>query len=385
MSLKIALVGPTDRSIWGFRKGLIKALIGKGHKVFVLCSPGNYVERIESLGAVHIPVNISRFMNPVSDVRYCFSLLKVFHREKFDFVHTFTIKPNFYGAIAARLSGIKKVFSLVEGLGFLFNEEKGFKPWLSRTILLTVYKIAFSLNKRVWFINQDDPRDLIARNILPEEKVVFIRSIGVDKHEFSWQRVDKAALEKLRSEFGATDNEVFVTLIGRMNWTKGIREFVEAARILKKVHPHTVFLLVGEIQEGSPYTVPEEYLLMNESENFRWLDFRSDILELIALSDIVVLPTYYREGVPRALLEAMALSKPLVTSNSVGCREVVEEGENGFMVEIKNEIALAAAIEKLVDNPALRKEFGHRSFEKVEFELDESIVVDRVLKELYQL
>ena len=382
---KIALLGPTDRSIWTFRKGLISQLIADGHKVTVICSGGSYVEKIKSIGANHIEADMDRFMNPLRDFIYLFSLLKIFRHEKFDILHTFTIKPNFYGAIAAKLAGIRDVYSLVEGLGFLYNENNGIKPFLSRFMLFTIYKLAFFLNKKVWFINQDDPRDLVRRKILPSTKIVFIKSIGVDKDEYSLDQVDKEALSKLRKEYGPNGNELFVTLIGRMNWTKGIREFIEASKITKERYPNVIYLLVGEIQEGSPYSISKKYLKNNEDENFKWLDFRSDIVELLTLTDIFVLPTFYREGVPRSILEAMSLGKPVIATDSVGCREIVEDGINGILIPTRDAKALADSIVRLFENPELRKKYGKVARERIERELDERIIVRRVINELYEL
>ena len=302
-----------------------------------------------------MPSQISRFMNPFIDIRYFNSLLRIFKKERFDIVHTFTVKPNFYGAIAAKLAHTKKSYSLVEGLGFLLSYGNGFKGILYRNLLCILYKITFNINNRVWFINRDDIKDLKKWCVLSERKAVFIKSIGVDMHYFSYENVDMAAVQILRKQLSQGESDIFITLIGRMNWTKGIREFIEAYKILNETHPHVVFLLVGEIQEGSPHSIPESYLRASETRNFLWLGFRDDILEIIALSDIIVLPTYYREGVPRALLEGMALSKPLVASNFVGCREVVEEGRNGYMVPIKDPPSLASAIKRLIEAPNLRR------------------------------
>ncbi|MGA1870319.1 MAG: glycosyltransferase family 4 protein [bacterium] len=384
--MKIALVGPTDRSIWAFRRGLIRALCERGHNVYVLCPSGDYVNQIERLGAIHIAVKITRFMDPLLDLKYLATLCRVFSRERFHLVHNFTIKPNVFGAIAARLVGVPRVYALIEGLGFGYPEGFGLKPWISRRILLTLYRICCLLSTRVWFINLDDMRLFLSRKVISKKKTVFIRSVGVNIEEYSPSSVVQKYVENLRGEFGDTTERIlYVTMVGRMIWPKGVREFVDAARELEVTHINVKFLLVGEIQEGSPQSVPREYLRTQVPSNFLWLDFRHDVKEILALSDIVVLPSYYREGVPRCLLEAMAMRKPIVAVNSVGNRELIVHGENGYLVPMKNSKALASAIQRLIDDPKKRSKFGEYGRSWVEKEFDERIIVDLVLKKLYSM
>lgn len=386
--MKIALVGPTDRSIWSFRRGLIRVLCERGHKVYVLCTSGDYVNQIERLGAIHIPVKISRFMDPLVDLKYLVRLCRVFSRERFHLVHNFTIKPNVFGAIAARLVGIPRVYALVEGLGFGYPEDPGLKPWICRRILLILYRICCLLSTRVWFINLDDMSLFLSHKVISKKKVVFIRSVGVDIEEYSPSSVVHKHVEKLRSEFGDTTRDttkriLYVTMVGRMIWPKGVREFVNAARELEATHANVKFLLVGEIQEGSPESIPREYLRSQVPSNFLWLDFRHDVKEILALSDVVVLPSYYREGVPRCLLEAMAMRKPIVAVDFVGSRELIVHGENGYLVPLKNSKALASAIRQLIDDPKKRSKFGEYGRSWVEKEFDERIIVKLVLNKLY--
>lgn len=382
--MKIALIGPTDRSIWAFRKGLIKELIKQRHSVFVICSNGPYVELIKSLGAIHIHTKMPRFIDPIGDIIYFLNLLKFFKREKFDIVHNFTIKPNFYGSIAAKLSKIKQVLSLVEGLGFAYSDECGLKPWIQRHCFLCIYYILFKLTTRVWLINRDDMSTFINSGIIDKDKIVFIRSVGVDQVEYSMTSISVATIESLRKEFNIKHNSLVVSMVARMTWSKGVKEFVEASKILNSTCPTATFLLVGEIQPGSPLSVPEEYLTSVNHGNFKWLDFRNDVPAILALSDVVVLPSYYREGVPRSLLEAMSMGKPIITTDNPGCREVVQEKRNGFLVPIKNSFALASAIGELLSSADKRLVFGQHSRQMVENEFAEELITRRVLKDLYR-
>jgi len=174
-------------------------------------------------------------------------------------------------------------------------------------------------------------------------------------------------------------------MVARMVWSKGVREFVEAAKLLQAQHADTKFLLVGDVEPGSPLAISNEYLTRGVSDNVIWLGFRRDARELTALSDVVVLPSYYREGVPLTLLEGMSLGKPVVTTDSVGCREVVEEGRNGYLVPTRDPHALAEAIGRLLNDPVLRAEMGASGRSWVEREFNEKLIVARVIKELYRL
>ena len=382
--MKIALVYSDDFSIWHFRKGLIKALKEKNCDVYAISTPGEYVELIEGLGAVHIPVNMDRFISPVKDCKFLRELYKIFREENFDIVHNFTIKPNIYGAISARLAGIKTVVGSVTGLGAAFGKQPGLKIRTLQPLVKKLYWLGCKLSDRVWFQNEDDLTFFTSSNIISKEKAVLIRSSGINLEEYSLRSVDKDKVAELRRELGGDNSTKFVTLVARAIWSKGIKEFIEISEILRKDYASVKFLLVGEVEKGSPGSVSEEYLKEKESENFQWLGFRKDIKEVLALSDLVVLPSY-SEGVPRVLLEAMAMEKPIITTDNVGCKEVVDEGKNGYLVPIKNSKALADAVEVLLNDDDKRKRFGQHSRVKVGAEFDEKKVVEKILTQLYEL
>jgi N,N'-diacetylbacillosaminyl-diphospho-undecaprenol alpha-1,3-N-acetylgalactosaminyltransferase len=176
-------------------------------------------------------------------------------------------------------------------------------------------------------------------------------------------------------------------MVARMIWAKGIKEFVEASKILKDRMPHVKFVLVGPKEEGIDDAVPESYLTESErSENFIWTGFRNDVKDLYAISDLAVLPSYYREGgYPRALTEPMAMGKPVITTDNVDCRSTVEHGRNGYLVPIKNAKALADAIEILMNDDKKRERFGQYSRLKAVKEYDEKIIVQQVIKKFLQI
>ena len=385
--MKIALVAPDDFSIWHFRKYLIKALKERGCNVYAISTAGEYVGLIESLGAVHIPVEMNRFMSPMKDLKFLMALYDIFRTEKFDSVHNFTIKPNIYSAIAARVAGIKKIIGSVTGLGFVYSDNSELKLRRLRPVINKLYWLGFKLSDKVWFQNADDLAFFVSSHLIDKQKAVIIKGSGVNLQEYWLYSLDSNKIVELKKELGANALTKFVVMVvARVVWSKGVKEFIEASEILKEKYPFTKFILVGPIEKGSPLSVPQEYLREKEkSENFQWLGFRKDIKEILTLSDLVVLPSYYREGIPRSLLEAMALEKPIITTNSVGCKEVVEDGKNGYLIPIKDSKALADAIEVLINDDKKRADFGRYSRLKAEKEFDEKVVVDRIIKELYEL
>jgi N,N'-diacetylbacillosaminyl-diphospho-undecaprenol alpha-1,3-N-acetylgalactosaminyltransferase len=381
--MKIAIISNTDWYIWQFRKGLLKSLKEKGHDVIAISPNGNYVRFIEKLGITHIPITIvSKGMNPLKDLKILKDLYKIFKREKFDLIHTFTIKPNIYGAIAGRLSGIPAVMSSVVGLGYVFSQQNdNLKMRLVNIIATRLYKIAFRYSRCVLFQNQDDLEFFVSRRLVNREKTQIIKSSGVNLVEYSPLIMDSATIDRLKQELSINSNKVVITMISRLMWEKGVREFIEAAKILKNRYPEVFFLLVGGIDKENPSAISENYLREAEYNGYiKWVGHRDDIANILSISDILTLPSYYREGVPKAILEAMAMGKPIVTTNNVGCKDTVEEGKNGFLVPVRDPVALSDGIERLIKNKNMRMDFGKHSRQLAERKFDENIVIDNTIK-----
>ena len=380
----IAFVAPNTRSIFTFRKELIISMLHKGWEVHIVSDADQFVERVIALGVKFHAINMSRFMSPLVDLKYIANLCTIFKKNKFEIIHTFTVKPNVYGSIANLISSRSKLVALVEGFGFLYGYDNTFKTRFKRSIYFALNKMAFRFAHKVWFINKDDQAEMISRRIIKKEKCVYIKSIGVNLAQFSANNVDRDYISQLKKRLNINENSVVITLVSRLNILKGIREFIEAARILEQKNTNLVFLIVGEIQEDSPYTMTQEEMKELPS-NTTWIGFTEHINEINFLTDIACLPSYYREGVPRSLIEAMAFGKPLIVSDSVGCREIVVEGENGYLVPIKDSKLLADRINRLANNKALREAFGQKSRLMCEKELDVNFVNEQVISELYGL
>lgn len=374
-----------DHSAWHYRGPLIRALVAKGLDVYVLTPEGEYVDRLKSLGAKHIPIRIHRFMDPIGDLRFIFELYHIFRKERFDLVHNFSIKPNTFGAIVAKLAGLKKIVGSVTGLGYVFTLDNSVTSKILRFIVWKLYWLGFTCSEKVWLQNPDDIELLVSLGILTRSKAVLIKSSGVDLDLFAPSKIDVARLNALKQELSVNGTKKIVTMIARPLWTKGVKEFVEALHIVQQRMPDVCFLLVGQKEIGNPDNVSDEFLQASESDSFHYLGWRSDIREIMALSSVIVLPSYYREGIPKSLVESLAMGKAIVTTENIGCKETVEHGKNGYLVPIKDSLALADAIETILADPQKLQEFGMYARKKAEQEFDEKIVISRIIQELYSL
>lgn len=385
--MQVALVLNDDFSMWHFFRGLIAALQARGIKVLTVTPPGPYVAALQGLGATHAAVSMPRFVSPARDLVMFQGLLRVFCRERPDVVCNITIKPIVYGALAARLAGVPTTVGMVEGLGYGFREGAGWKARTLRAIVSGMYRLGFRLSDRIGFANPDDRDQLVRLGIVSPSKALAFRSmVGVDVKAFAPGAVAREPLDRLRAELGIDPGRCVVAMVTRVVWSKGVKEFVEASEAAAGWPRAPHFLLVGPVDAGALDPVPEAYLRERLSPRFTWVPtFRADLKEMLALADVVALPSYYREGVPRVLLEAMALGKPIVTTDNVGCREVVDPGRNGYLVPVHDSRAVAEAIRSLVENEKVRRAFGCASRSKAEAEFSETAVVDGVVSRLLGL
>jgi len=366
--MKIAFLSHLDLNLYLFRLPIMKELVKNGYKVYAVCPRGEVFDRFEDFGvrAVHAPFYRGS-LNPFLAIKTIFHLTKVLKEISPDIVHTFTHQPNLYGTLAAKYAGIGNIINLIEGLGSLYLSQK-LSMKMVKFFVNMAYKVNFKFVKKVIFVNNDDPLYFVNKNILPINKVVVIRSVGIDTESFKPIPKDEKLLKELN-----LDKKIVVLMIARVLRDKGVEEYIKAANMLKD---KAVFLYVGDIDKGNKNSFSPEW------GSVKYLGFRRDIKELISICDIFVLPSY-REGVPRTLLEASAMGKAVVTTDAVGCREVVEDNKNGFLVPIKDYKELAKKIEILINNQNLREKFGKYGRIKAEKEFDIKVVV-REYMEVYE-
>lgn len=350
--MEIGFLSHLDLNLYLFRLPIMKKLIEEGHTVYAICPRGDKFDLFVQHGIKAIDYNIQRSsLNPLKEIKAVYNIYRAIKPLELDMLHTFTAKPNIYGTLAGKMAKVPTIINLVEGLGSFYIEDTP-KNIVVRTLIEKLYKMVFLLSDRVVFVNSDDPQYLESRGVIRADKIKIIKSVGIDTDEFNPLCIKSEEILTLKKEL-KIENKVVILMVARAIWHKGIREFYEAAILLKK-HESVQFILVGDSDDGNPSCADEAFL---KSGNVLWLGHRDDILELTAMSDIYVLPSY-REGVPRTLLEAASMAKPIITTDTVGCREVVKNGENGFLVPVANSELLAQKIEYLLNNPEKRKIMG---------------------------
>ena len=361
---RIVLSSNTAFSLYNFRLHLMRALKEKGYEVIAV-SPedGKYSELLKKEFSFFAVKNLDRKgTNPIKDLKLFFEYFLLFRKLKPDLVINFTIKPNIYGSISAGLLGIPSI-SVITGLGYVFIRES----WLTKFVKL-LYWLAFRFNRAVVFLNSEDLNTL--RNI-SKEKSFLIESEGIDIKHF-----DSTLCKETKKD------EFTFLFVGRLLTDKGIYELIRAFEKLKKEKPKVKLIIVGSPDEGNPNSVSKGELEKWVKEGLiEWHGFQEDVRPFYCMADCVVLPSYYREGVPRVLLEAMAMEKPIITTDSPGCKNVCIDGVNGFLVKPKDVESLYLAMKKAVEmgQEELRK-MGKKGREIVEGRYEISKIVNKYVK-----
>lgn len=363
----LVIVINVDWLFLAHRLEIAKEALDHGFQVSVVAKDTGRKSEIENAGFQFINLNISRLgVNPFFEFKTVYELFKIYKRLQPDIVYQITMKPIIYGTFITKFLKIKSV-NAISGLGYNFTDKR---RGYVQEIMLFLMRIGF--NKKHNFLvfeNEDDYKELnTLKTINYRNNYKIIKGVGVNLGDFKHE--DFVKKEKLIILFPA-----------RMLWDKGVREFVEAAKMLQeKYFDKIYFKLCGMIDEGNIAYVPENYLKQIEIENYlKWYGYQKDIKSFYKNADIIVLPSY-REGLPTSLIEACAIGRPIVTTNAIGCKECVDEGLNGYKVPVKSIIKLAQAIEKLILDSKLRKAMGIQSRQKAEVEFDKKTVIKAHLK-----
>lgn len=366
--MKILFFANTEWYLYNFRRSLLLAARDAGYDVILVSPPGPYVEKLQALGLRWIAAPLERrSLNPLKELSAINWLRKLIIAEQVDLVHGFTIKCAVYGAIAARLAGDRARVSAITGLGYVFISND-LKARLLRPIVRSIFRYALHGEKtRLIVENSDDLAFFQQTGLIEPSRIRLIRSSGVDCSRFS-QCAIRTANEPLR-----------ILLAARLLWDKGIKEYVEAARILKAQGRTIHFLLAGSPDPGNPNTVSEPIVKDWVREGLiEWLGHVNDMPALFATIHTFVLPSY-REGVPTSLIEAAACGITLITTDAPGCREVVTHEVDGLLVPMKDAEALAAAIARIDDDSALAAKLSKAAKTKALSTFDEKIVIQQTM------
>jgi len=338
---KVLLLCATSRSVRNFRFGLIDNLKRKGCEVIVCAFDDENADLIESRGVRFVSINASnRSINPFSFGKIKKQYARLIREEKPDVVLTFVLKPNVYGAFAAKKVGFKNIYSFVEGTGDVFINN-GIKWKLIRKYVCIQYKKAFKISKKVFFLNKDDRAEFLKRELVAQEKSELIPGIGIDLNRFSFEKIE---------------NYSSFLMVSRLLRTKGVIEYCEAAKIVKEKYPKAVFNLVGP--EGS--LTKNDLKPYIDNEIIKYHGATTDVRPYLKECGIYVLPSY-REGFSVSIMEAQATGRAVITCDTNGTRDAVDIGENGFLVAVGNSQELADKMIYFIENPEKVIEMGKKA------------------------
>ncbi len=344
-------------------------LVAKGVRVVVLAPRDRTFAPLEQMGCRCIELSVaSKGTNPLNDLRTLAALYRHYRTIRPQVVFHYTIKPNIYGSVAAWLARVPSI-AVTTGLGYVFIQKSR-----AARIAKTLYRIAFRFPREVWFLNRDDEAAFLRERLLVHpERAKLLHGEGVDIDHFNLAPLPGAA------------HFTFV-LIGRLLWDKGVGEYVEAARMLRARYPHARFQLLGPVGVDNPSAIAQTDVDgWSKEGGIEYLGEAHDVRPVIAKADCVVLPSY-REGVPRTLMEASAMGRPIVATDVPGCREVVADGVTGLLCEAKNAQSLADKLGRILEmSEEARREMGLRGRDKVVAEFDERLVVERYRQTLHAL
>lgn len=365
---KLFIVLNEDCFLLTHRKELAMRAQEAGYDVTIVAKNTGRRDQVEALGLkmLELPIHPTG-KNPLEELGTFWFLYKLYKQEKPDIVHHVGLKAILWGGLAAKLAAVKGVVNAVSGLGVMFSLEK--ESRLTRMIL-AVLRFSHRRKKLIEiFQNHEDERLFVEKRVVTNDQTRFIKGSGVDLKMYAY--TPEPASDKVKILFTA-----------RMVEEKGVWVLVNAAELLRKEYEGRVcFLLCGGLS-SNPKAIREEELNDRCDGNYvQWLGHRSDVPDLLKSSHIVAFPSYYREGVPKSLIEATAIGRPIVTTNSIGCKDTVEDGLNGFLVPIKDSKVLAEKLRILIDDADLRRRMGlnSRQIAERDFSLDDVIAKHLVI------
>jgi len=376
---KVAHVTTVDLSLRFLLLNQLQRIRDEGYDVFGISADGPDVSALEASGIPHFAVPMTRRLTPIKDLQCLVELVRIMRRERFDVVHTHTPKAGLLGQLAARLAGVPVVANTLHG--FYFHDDMKPAP---RRFYVWMERIAAKCSDTILSQNREDLQTAVAEHIARPDQLKWLGN-GIDVARFDPRRIGRETLAELRDSLGLDESAQVVGFVGRLVEEKGILDLLAAADTVLESRPETRFLFVGPYDEAKPDAlrpaVAEKY---GVADACRFVGMRHDMPEMYALMDLLVLPSY-REGFPRAPMEASAMGIPSVVTDIRGCREAVIDGENGLLVPLADPGKLAQAIIALLGDEERRAKMGLAARQLAEQRFDEQKVFDRVLAEYERL
>lgn len=374
---KIIIIGTTASNLYIFRKDFILSCISQGIKVYALVSEPDdfWNNKIKDTGAHLLEYKMNRSgLNPLSDIKSILQIKDYINEYKPDVVFSFFTKPVLYGSLAAKISNTPQIVGMIEGLGSPFTEHpngQALKMKIIRFIQISLYRIVFPFLDKIIFLNSDDPYDLIKKNRIYHKRdvVSILGPIGLDLKDYPYSSWD-------------SNKPITFIFVARLLAEKGIYEFIEAAKIVKEKHSNILFKVIGGLDLNNPYGLSQNDLdSLIQTGIIEYPGFVKNVNEHITSSAVFVLPSYYREGVPRSTQEAMAIGRPVITTDVPGCRDTVVDGVNGFLVPKWNVNALVEKMCFFIENPEQINIMGKESYKIACEKFD----VHKVNKKLFEI
>lgn len=366
---RMAIVSNQAFSIVNFRGDLIRDLVSRGVEVFAFAP--DFDEDLEcevrGLGAIPVHVEMDRVgLNPLVAIKIVWMLSRKLRSLRIDAVLSYFIKPVIYGGLAARICGVRSVYSMIEGAGYIYSDEvSSLSRSFLRRVVSFLYRVSLCSSSRVFLLNEDDYRLFVEGRLVDAHKVIRLPGIGLN-------------LERFNQQEPATQSIMF-TFIGRLLREKGVADFVSAARMMKVKYPQVDFVIVGDTDANPDSIRREEVLHWVDEGIIQWVGKVADVRAWLGQTSVLVHPSYYREGLPRSIQEAMATGRPVITTDSVGCRESIEDCVNGFLVPVKSPNCIAEAMERFVNDPQLIVRMGRESRRIAEVKFDVHKINEKLL------
>lgn len=366
---KVMIIGNLPEALLLFWSALLDRLVSAGHTVRVCVPPMNEATRsaLEAKGVSVEEIPMDRTgLNPFRDLRYFLALRRVMKTFGPDAVLNYTIKPNLYGSLAARSTGVPVTASILTGLGYAFTPGGGRRRLLLRRFLLGFYRLALRRNKTVFFLNADDQTTLLAKKAVRRKQAAQLPGSGVDIARFT--------------ATPPPTTPIFL-LIARLLTDKGIREYAAAARNVRRKHPEAEFRLAGWLDDNPACIRQSELDEWIKSGHIQFLGRLDDVRPALAACAVYVLPSY-REGMPQTVLEAIASGRAVITTNAPGCRESITDGIEGFVVPPRDSHALAVAMETFITDPERVRTMGLAARRRAEMVFDATRVAEVISEKL---
>jgi glycosyltransferase involved in cell wall biosynthesis len=370
---RVVVISSYSNSLVNFRLELLKRMAREGHRVYALGPEHDdyVIEKLREIGVTFIRIPMARAgLNPLQDVATFLAILRILRKVRAGVTLPYTMKPIIYGGLAARVAGVPERYALVTGLGYAFSPASRFSiSSLVRALSIRLYKLALKGARRVFVYNDADYNDIVERNLVPDSSaVVKIPGSGVDLNHYRRTPPPK-------------DGLVFL-LIARLLRDKGVLDYVEAARLVRSRFPDARFQILGMFDPNPSAISPAEVDGWVKEGVIEFLGETRDVRPYLEACSVMVLPTYYREGIPRSILEALSTGRAVITTDMPGCRDTVRNGENGWLVPPRAPAKLAEAMETFAMKPDLVESMGAASHALARSKFDVHAVNNLILGEM---